>query len=330
MERYNGLKGYAKKKYLTDKDGLKEILEEFGVAIIPSILNDEECESLSKGMWDFFEHITQKMEIPLDRNDKKTWRTLYDLYPLHSMLYQHWSIGHAQFSWDVRQNEKVVDIFSHFWKCSKEELLVSFDGASFNVPPEITNRGWNRNNVWLHTDQSYTRPNFECVQSWITALDVNKGDATLGFLEGSHKFHEEFAEKFNITSKGNWFRINNEEYLNFYLEKGCKLKKIMCPKGSLVLWDSRTIHCGIEATKERELPNFRNVVYICYSPRSLARKTDLKKKLKAFDELRTTTHWPSKPKLFSKVPRTYGNDIPNVSQINPPVLNELGKKLAGF
>ena len=73
MENYKSLKGYAMKKFLTDKEDLKTKLDEFGVAIIPSVLNDEECESLSKGMWDFFEHITQKMEIPLDRNDKKTF-----------------------------------------------------------------------------------------------------------------------------------------------------------------------------------------------------------------------------------------------------------------
>ena len=60
------------------------------------------------------------------------------------------------------------------------------------------------------------------------------------------------------------------------------------------------------------------------------RKHLFKKKKKAFEEMRMTTHWPHKPKLFPKMPRTYGNVIPPVEDISPPVLTELGRKLAGF
>jgi ectoine hydroxylase-related dioxygenase (phytanoyl-CoA dioxygenase family) len=51
-----------------------------------------------------------------------------------------------------------------------------------------------------------------------------------------------------LKAKNDWYKLNKEEE-KFFLEKGCKIKKIMCPKGSLVLWDSRTIHCGVEALK---------------------------------------------------------------------------------
>ena len=55
-----------------------------------------------------------------------------------------------------------------------------------------------------------------------------------------------------------------------------------------------------------------------------------KKKQKAFNEIRTTNHWPHKPKLFGKTPRTYGNELPLITSIEPPLLSELGMKLAGF
>jgi hypothetical protein len=55
-------------------------------------------------------------------------------------------------------------------------------------------------------------------------------------------------------------------------------------------------------------------------PRDKASKANIDKKIKAFDNLRTTTHWANRTKLFSKMPRTYGGPIPNVKQINPPVL----------
>ena len=66
------------------------------------------------------------------------------------------------------------------------------------------------------------------------------------------------------------------------------------------------------------------------TPRRLATEANLKKKRKAMDELRMTTHWPHKPKLFPVNPRTYGGPIPKVTSIQPPHLSELGKRLAGF
>ena len=66
------------------------------------------------------------------------------------------------------------------------------------------------------------------------------------------------------------------------------------------------------------------------TPRKLATDANLRKKRKAFTELRMTTHWPHKPKLFPVHPRTYGGPIPNICDIEPPILTELGKKLAGF
>jgi hypothetical protein len=47
------------------------------------------------------------------------------------MLLQQWGVGHAQALWDLRQNPKIIDIFSKLWGVPAKELLVSFDGASF-------------------------------------------------------------------------------------------------------------------------------------------------------------------------------------------------------
>lgn len=320
---------YEYDKYICTKETLKDTIQKYGVGIIPNVLDENECELMINGIWNFLEYITQDWTKPLNRNDKKTWTEFYKLYPLHSMLLQYWGVGHAQVSWDIRQNLKIVEIFAHFWECNVNDLLVSFDGLSFNPPPEITKRGWNKNNTWYHTDQSFTTPDFKCIQSWITGIDINDGDATLSVLEGSNKYHNDFKEKFNVTNKKNWYKLNKEEE-KFYIDKNCNYKNIKCPKGSLVFWDSRTIHCGIEASKYRTIPNFRAVIYLCYMPRRLSSKAQLTKKQKAFDELRTTSHYPCNIILFGKSPYTYGGDIPVIKSITVPELNELGKKLAGF
>ncbi len=247
------------------------------------------------------------------------------------MLVQHFGIGHAQFAWDLRQNLKIIDIFEKLYSVKKEELLVSFDGSSFHLPHEITNRGYYRGNQWFHTDQKLSDSTFKCVQSWITALDVNEGDATLVVLEKSHLFHEEFSKQFNyIGNTTDWHKLSGEERDFFIKEKGCKRVSIKCPAGSMVFWDSRTIHAGQESLLNREKQNFRMVCYLCYKPRLNCTKSVLKKKQKAFNELRTTSHWPDNPKLFPVNPRTYGNTLPEICEIKPPIVNELGLKLAGF
>ena len=321
---------YECEKYLTTPENLKKTVEKYGVAIIPGVLNITECRQTVSGIWDFFEHITQNWETPINRNKKESWKGFYKLYPMHSMLFQHWNIGHAQVVWNLRQKRKIAQIFSTLWNVPIEELLVSFDGLSFHPPPEETKRGKFRK-TWFHTDQSYNRNDAECIQSWITPLDVKDGDATLLVYEGSNRYHKEFADTYpeSKNAKSDWCKLT-EEQEQFYIEKGCYPKAIKCPAGSMVFWDSRTIHCGRESLKNREKAKWRAVIYLCYMPRSQASEKQLQKKRKAFNELRMTSHWPTKTKLFAKNPRTYGAELPEICQIPSPTLTQLGKKLAGF
>ncbi len=306
---------------------IKDILNEYGVAIIPNILNEKECSNFESGMFDYLEHVMQNFDVPFDRNNPETFKEWYKLLPKHGMLQQHFWIGHAQFNWDLRMNPKIIDVFKNIY--GTDDLLVSFDGASFSPPHEITKRGYYKNNVWLHSDQSYLRNDFECIQSWVTAKDVDEGDATLTVLVGSHNFHRECAEEFNIEAKDDWYKLNDDE-IKFYTDKGCYMLDIKCPAGSIVLWDSRTIHCGKEALKTRKKDNFRMVSYLCYTPRIMANKKVIKKRIEAFENMRTTSHWPHKCKMFPKNPRTYGDTMPDVQEINFPVLNHIGMKLVGY
>ena len=317
-------------EYNTTIENLKETLEKYGVAVIPNILTNEEINEMKSGMWATLGKITSKFKNPIKEKNKKSWASFYDLHPLHSMLLQHWQVGQAQFVWDLRQKESVIQPFMKIWDCKAEDLLVSFDGLSVHFPPEDTGLGWYKNKDWLHTDQSYTRNNFECVQSFVSGYDINEGDATLTFLEGSHKYHKDFAEHFGKQDQSDWNKISSDEELKFYLDKGCKRCNIQCSAGSMVFWDSRTIHAGQEAKEERKRKNTRLVVYICLTPRQLADEVTLAIKRKAFEEMRMTSHWPHKIKLFPIHPKPYGKKLPEVTNLPKPNLTELGKKLAGF
>jgi hypothetical protein len=183
--------------------------------------------------------------------------------------------------------------------------------------------------LWLHCDQSYTHNDFKTAQSWVTGPPVNEGDATLAILEGSHKYHKEFATRFNMTKNVQWTKLTKDQ-VTFYKECNCEFNRIQCPAGSLVMWDSRTIHCGVEAEKSRIEPNFRAIVYVCYAPRSKITATNIQKRQKAFEVMRATIHDPINPKLFGKKTQTYGKPLPEITPIEKPNLTEFGLKLAGF
>jgi hypothetical protein len=322
---------YQYEKYVCSVDTLQETIDKYGVAIIPGVLNAEECNKLKTQTWDTLEKLTSTTSNKFDRGDAGTWRSFYELFPLHSMLVQHHGIGHNQALWDVRQNPKVVDVFAKFWGVDQRDLLVSFDGMSVHLPPEITNKGWlSRQDPPLHTDQSFLRNDFECIQSWVTAYDVNEGDATLQFLEKSNSLHKKFADHFGKTDKDDWYKLDDHREYEWYYSNGCERTSIKCKAGDMVLWDSRTIHAGQEAVRGRSKANIRIVAYVCMQPRAMCSEAMLKKKLNAFENKRTTNHWPCKIKLFPLQPRTYGKELGTFAELDPPILTPLGKRLAGF
>ncbi len=313
------------KEYYTTVDNVNNYLNEYGVAVIPNVLTQDECILYRNQIWDELSYVTQNR---FDVNDTETWREFYNLYPLHSMLLQHFSLGHMQPIWDIRQHDKVCEVFETIWETPKNDLLVSFDGLAVHLPPEETNRGWYRTE-WFHTDQSSQKIGKHCIQGMVTLYDVNENDASLMVLEKSHNYHEQFFDHFDKDSGGDWYRLEEGEK-EYLLEKGCEPKAIKATAGSLILWDSRTFHQGKEPNKNREIENFRMVCYVCMMPREKAKPAALIKKQKAFNELRVTNHWANAPLIFPKTPRTYGNDLPDLNGIHPPVLTDIGRRLAGF
>lgn len=318
-------------KYETTIDNVKDTLVKYGVAVIPDILSTKQIKQMKSNMWKMLNELTINMDNPITKNNESSWRSFYDLMPLHSMLVQHWGVGHSELVWAIRQNKNVCEVFEKIWDTDKNDLLVSFDGVSIHFPPEITGRGWYRKNDWLHVDQSYNRNDFECVQGFVSGFDINEGDATFTFLEKSHLYHKDFKKKFSKKDfKGDWYRLESDKEYDFYLKKGCKRANMTCSAGSIVLWDSRLVHCGKEAERNREEQNMRLVVYVCMTPREYSTESQLRKKRDAFNNKRMTTHNPHKIKLFSLMPRSYGKELPNVGKLSEPNISDLGRRLAGF
>lgn len=321
---------YSCDKYYTTSNNVIETLNTHGVAIIPGILDQNECEKSKDGMWNMFEHVSKEWEVPMNRNNLESWKEIEKLHPYRNMLLHFFQVGHSQFVWDLRQNKKIVDVFSNIWKTDPADLLVSFDGLSVNLPPEVTGVGWKGDQPhWLHVDQSYNTPGFQCVQGFVTPYEVCEGDATFVFLDGSHRYFKDVRDVFNIT-KVNEFTMLEEKHIDYYKSRGCVEKRLTCPAGSLILWDSRTIHCNMNAEESREKQNIRCAVYLSYSPRNSCIQSDiLDRKITLFENRIMTSHHANRTRAFPPLPYEYDESI-EMTSFPIPELSSLGRRLVGY
>lgn len=337
---------YGNEGYITDNIGeALHILSEKGVVILTDVLDEKECKEMRDGAFITASFLTNG---EVQKKDPTTWTKTRFLGPLHGGLFQHYSWSHAKYVWDVRQNPKVMAFHSAFY--GTKDLMVSFDGINFS-----TGYATYDGHYKVHIDQGFGEDQLGkqiCIQSWVTSEDVGIGDGTFRFLEDSFKFHGEFGKAFGLTKqkKGlqDWYALYNPKnpmiktaqyhwYEKKMKENGKQFRDICltCPAGSMVFWDSRTVHSGIEKLPGEEgKPYLRNLVYVCYMPRERCEHT-IKDRKCIFDPknrfyLRTTNHWPNKFNLFSEHnPRC---KIQDVRQLPSPEkhLTLLGRRIAGL
>jgi len=314
--------------------GIREVLERDGVVIIPGVLKPEECEAMYTGMWDMFEHVSSRWNEPISRSEPSTWKNFKYLMPNNNMMYQMFELPHSQHLWDIRSNEKIVKIWADFWDVKPDDLLVSFDGISWLPPheeiPDYTLPEFNTQ--WFHLDQTVLKTKLEGVQGWVTGMDVNPGDATLIYYNQSHKMIGEFVGEFGVRTKSDWFLLEDEE--DEFFRSRCEIKEVRCPAGSLVIWDSRLVHCNKGPDLTRSKPNYRCVSYLCYMPKSMSDNLTINKRVDGFLKMKTSNHYANRAMFFPKIPREYASQgyivEDFIEPINKPILNDLGNSLVGF
>ena len=291
-------------------------LEEYGYCVVPNILSNDECNTYISKIWDWLEELNSG----IDRNKPDTWTDEFWPPNINGITYQL-NISHQQFVWDIRSNENVIDVFSNIWET--RELLVSFDAINIMRPKEFTGDI----PEWFHVDQSSFKNFFCCVQGYINLEDTGEDDSTLVLYEGSHNYHTSLFENNGLKTPYDYYRLDEND-MKYIRDLNLIKKKIIAPKGSLVLWDSRTIHCNCSSTIFGN-NKFRYAIYVCMTPVILCDEYNKEKKIKALNELRATSHWPHEI-IFKR-------DIKNKEELHnftptykKPVLSIIGQQLAGL
>lgn len=212
--------------------------------------------------------------------------------------------GQAEPSLYIRTRSGVSTVFGELWGVEQKDLVVSMDRFQIGLPKKDKKKSKRGIPDWAHADQDSRLIGLQCIQGFITLKDVSEEDGgSLFVLKGSHKLQKEiFAKMEELKLKhneNNWVKL--PEQLDDWLikENDCKpmtLKPLN--KGSMLLWDSRTIHANVPP-KNGEV---RLGSYVCMLPRlwvENAPRKQLERRRQAFLDARTTSHWPSVTKLFS-------------------------------
>ena len=327
---------------------LKATVDKYGVAAIRNVITPAQCAEMLIGMDQAMEKLLSKMPVPFKADDPSTWKTLGDAAPLHTMIFQHSSVGCAKYSVDIRQNPDVAANFAELYECSVDDLWVSSDGVAAYYPcarktnPRTkTMPDGSKAEIPkpLHVDNNPRKKTADSVQSWVTALDVLPGDATLTVLARGNTHWAEFSDRFATTVKkgpaenqdkwevadsNDWHVLSEEQYA-FFTDRGCNLLKIECEAGTQVFWNSCTPHKGTPAEQPFESRSKRCVVYVCMAPASFAErrycngkfslskthaKAIEKKRASVFRTGRNTSHSPTNFRTFPLVPHMPGGAPP--------------------
>ena len=266
-----------------------------GYCVIPSVLSEDEITEAKRLFYNW--------QTTIPNHDK-----VHNAIDPHG-IYKYHQTGHQEHAWFIRTRPQIIDLYKKLWDC--DEVVVSFDGSCY------LSKDLNKKDVvWTHTDQAPNSKGLKCYQGFV-ALTSNK-ERTLVVYEGSHNYHEKYFEEKEIKSSKNWQLIDHDTLRVMSTKK----RALEVPAGALVLWDSRTFHQNQYGAPNSEE---RIVQYICYLPKENNKNTKSQrtKRLKYFEELRTTSHWPYSIKVNGLQPQTYGDRTREIdyNQLRKPDLD---------
>ena len=273
---------------------LTNLIKTNGYAIVTNVITTDKSDSYIAKIWSWLESLNGG----INRNDSSTWIThekakkenlkSYN-WPKNSHgIISNYGISHSNFVWEARCEKNIKTVFSQIWNTN--ELLVSYDGVCVMLPQNITQV--ENTSYWFHFDQSPNKEGFQCVQGFLNLQDTTENDGCLMVYPKSNNYHKIFFEEKGLKFDYDWYAFNEINKGNeWMINKGLNPIKVIAPKGSLILWDSRTVHCSSPPKSN----NIRYAIYICMMPKFTALKEDIELKKHLFKNRIGTSHWPNKP-----------------------------------
>ncbi|PCH08937.1 Hypothetical protein PENO1_004240 [Penicillium occitanis (nom. inval.)] len=157
-----------------------------GYAVVKDVIPRERCDYYIEKMYDW----VGRFPWGFDRNDRSTWGE--EQLPTHMKggMYHGYRVQHEKFMWEARTEPGVIDTFAKIW--GTKDLLVSFDGMNFTLPPGGDHKPIPQTQPWPHIDQDPLRKGMHCVQGILNFAPNGPKDGGLIVMKGSTSLMVEF------------------------------------------------------------------------------------------------------------------------------------------
>ncbi|CAH1781916.1 unnamed protein product [Owenia fusiformis] len=277
----------------------KQELREKGVTVVENVIPSTTCDEYINEYQEWLKKFSNAEGIPFPNTENSGFS-----------LIQGYRIGHFAATWGARLHAKRV--YAELWDTQK--LLTSIDGVAIGRPPEDGTTEFyagdnefidSKGNIhrkpkkhWLHIDQKHKRLGLHAFQGAVYLEEATSIDWCFTVMEGSHKFHDTFFNNCptSDTNNSSSLRPRNllESEVDWFLERGCAVRRIGAPKGGMVIWDARLVHANAfpkQNRKHRE--RWRYCVFTTMTPAIWGTKKTLRNKREAYTNMFLTTHWAS-------------------------------------
>jgi hypothetical protein len=255
----------------------KTQLEEEGFTVLSPILSTTQLGELEQQFWD-----TMLLHNPnINRYDRSTWTNKTFPGDFSTGILSYYGMTQSDYLWSIRCHETPKHIFANFHNCATDQLCVSMDAANCMFSSR------NKKKSWLHRDQAPWLPMGDkySLQGIFSHYPVGPNDA--GFI-CCPKSHLETIPISN--SKHHFLPIAMDDA---HHDQSVKL---LIPGNSLIVYNSKLLHCNKSATIDR--PNMDNqpvlnrlAAYVSYWPK-LDRTADiLEQKQRLYLLGQGTSHW---------------------------------------
>lgn len=254
---------------ISDTEGWKASLKEEGYAVIKDILSASEMkegESLFRQDWG---SVTPNFDF----GDKKTWGIENTPIMYSKGMATFKGFGQSDFMWYLRTNPNIRGAFEQIH--NTKELVTSFDGFSVYLSRKQKSKSW------LHIDQNPNSSVYS-IQGSYNFKPTGPLDAGFVVVPRSH-----LEYKPSVPHNRHWIICKDQDYMK------SRASKLLIPKNCLTLWSSRLIHANEGMTKQATELN-RLTAFVCFMPKSTRSTAVLTRRLSAYRQAQTTSHWANK------------------------------------
>jgi hypothetical protein len=238
-------------------DQLHQVLDEFGVCVVTGILDPQQCKHM-ESMWqeDLLTLVnsmgtgpeTQARIKSIAQDGVRQWPSCWNAFLGSKGVASQRGMPHGNFAWTARLNERVRQVYATMLDVDPENMSTGLDcpfWSAADSEPAVCNR------QWLHVDQNLHRGRTgQCLQGVLYVWPADSQTSCTVVWPSSHKdvYQRIMRDAASKLAKhgGHTQQINGLQDVaarDELLQQGAlQAKRMPCPAGSLLLWDSRTVH----------------------------------------------------------------------------------------